>query len=233
MLTNDFDADGDLDLIAAIGDRVVWYERLDGQVAFGEEQTLWTAAPRSGSFQLFDLDDDGDLDVLQTRNNRNAEPHNFDDLYWIENLDGRGEFAPERRIVRNKHLSDITPADVDGDGDFDLVALTDLAGGLVWYEHLDGQVNFGQRNMIAPHAYGRSYKLADVDNDGRLDVVDGFREISWFENRPLGDVNDDGLFNSSDLVVVMQREKYEDPIPVWTQFLAKASKLGIDVSACV
>ena len=210
----DLDADGDLDLVGQSGDDIIWYEHLDGQVAFGEKQILWTG--QSGKhYQPFDLDNDGDLDLLQTRNTGNFGQLRADVLYWIENLDGQGTFAPERRIAKESRLTGVRPADMDGDGDFDLIAWAD---GLVWYEHLDGQGSFSARNTIA-NGRGSFYNLADIDNDDRLDIVEGDREVSWLQNRLAGDVNNDGLFDSSDLVAVMQRGKYEDDVPGNATFL--------------
>ena len=37
-------------------------------------------------------------------------------------------------------------------------------------------------------------------------------KIAWYEQRVIGDSNDDGIFDSSDLVAVFQAGKYEDGI---------------------
>ena len=54
--------------------------------------------------------------------------------------------------------------------------------------------------------------VVDLDGDGDLDVLGEFADdvITWHENRLLGDVNNDGIFNSSDLVRVFQAGEYED-----------------------
>ncbi|MBC7607756.1 MAG: VCBS repeat-containing protein [Burkholderiales bacterium] len=62
-------------------------------------------------------------------------------------------------------------ADIDGDGDFDIVA---NGHGLNCYENVDGLGNFGRKKVIAG-AYnspvGTSLSIADFDNDGDADVV--------------------------------------------------------------
>ena len=53
--------------------------------------------------------------------------------------------------------------------------------------------------------------IRDVDSDGDLDVIG--HDLTWYENRPVGDANGDGKFDSSDLVQVFQSAEYEDDVP--------------------
>ena len=55
--------------------------------------------------------------------------------------------------------------------------------------------------------------LQDVDGDGDEDVIatlDG--DVVVLRNRIVGDSNDDGVFDSTDLTSVLQAGKYEDGI---------------------
>jgi hypothetical protein len=57
--------------------------------------------------------------------------------------------------------------------------------------------------------------LSDVDQDGDPDLVvvsGSLAGLTWHENRRIGDVNNDGLFNSSDLVLLFQLGQYEDGV---------------------
>jgi hypothetical protein len=54
-----------------------------------------------------------------------------------------------------------------------------------------------------------------LDGDGDLDIITTSQynhAINWHENRLIGDVNDDGRFDSSDIVRVFQMGQYEDGV---------------------
>ena len=44
-------------------------------------------------------------------------------------------------------------------------------------------------------------------------LIQRFQTEQWYENRVIGDSNDDGRFDSSDLVKVFQTAHYEDGVP--------------------
>ncbi len=207
----DWDGDGDLDLVVPLHSGKYWFENLDGAGTFGPQQPIVTHRYYIGDA---DLDGDGDQDALLSfypANDRLAST-----LAWCENLDGNGKLSPIQRIETKHHPSgiwEVSTADIDGDGDLDLFS---SSIGPVWFENLDGRGGFVMRRMALTRDFYESYEpidpftLADLDSDGDLDAVGS---VSWFENRPLGDVNGDGLFDSSDLTSVMQRGKYEDDVP--------------------
>ena len=65
----------------------------------------------------------------------------------------------------------IKAADIDGDGDLDIVA---YGRELNWYENVDGMGNFGQEKNIAalPNGgTGVTLHTADFDNDGDVDIL--------------------------------------------------------------
>ena len=75
-------------------------------------------------------------------------------------------------------------ADVDGDGDLDILSASKYDDRIAWREN-DGQGNFIP-HTISLHAHGaRSVYAIDVDGDGDMDVLSASREdddISWYEN---------------------------------------------------
>ena len=82
--------------------------------------------------------------------------------------------------------SQVVAADVDGDGDLDLLSASFTDDKIAWYENqLDIDGTF-QVHTIATDADGaRSVSTADVDGDGDLDVLSAsfFDDtIAWYEN---------------------------------------------------
>jgi hypothetical protein len=181
----DIDGDGDIDLLSyeGIDDWVVWRENLDGQGNFGPAQNivfLDGADPK-----LSDIDGDGDLDILALRSTAFI---NADRILWYENTDGLGNFGPEQIVTDDIDLPNaFYPADLDGDGDLDVLASS--SGGLdevKWYENTDGQGAFGPEQLITNTLNSvRSLSAADVDGDGDLDAVFASLiedKVGWIEN---------------------------------------------------
>lgn len=220
----DLDHDGDLDILSAsAGDDVIaWYENLDGMGEFGDRKLISTPDPErfhANFVSAADLDGDGDLDVLS-----NAYGRNGSTVSWHENLDGQGSFGERQPIMTGlfRHLrpriDSVYAADLDQDGDLDVVSADEFNHVTYWTENLDGAGTFAAQRLIAPFSEltGGSFQIVDIDDDGDLDILaasDHEGIIAWHENRLIGDSNDDGVFNTSDLVLIFQAGEYLDAIP--------------------
>lgn len=181
----DADGDGDLDLFAATNedDRYIWYEnRLDEESSdFVIGQVIHDGEGKGANKLIpVDMDDDGDLDALAA----SSTPSDETPISWYEN-DGAGNFSVQH-IVADSTQSQwyARPADLDGDGDVDVVT-SSFVGPLVWYENLDDG-SFSAARVISDAAKS-SYGLdvGDIDGDGDMDVVSGSyadNEIAWYEN---------------------------------------------------
>jgi gliding motility-associated-like protein len=166
----DVDGDGDLDLIScSIGDnKINWYENT-GTPTLTAHSVGTTSVP--SSICPTDLDDDGDIDVVSTSDTGN--------LVWFEN-NGSELFTPRTIPTTNGFF--VYVADIDGDGDKDIVS----AGFVKVTLHVnDGSENFAAVS-ITTNMQGRSEILAvDMDRDGDLDIVVGSdedRKVVWYEN---------------------------------------------------
>ena len=181
----DADGDGDLDLFASTNDddRYVWYENRLNEPS--HDFTLGNVIHDGNGLGAnkiiaIDMDSDGDIDVL-TGSSTPAEPQ---PISWYEN-DGQGNYVTQHLVASDTVSSwYVRPADLDNDGDIDVVASSFVAP-IVWYEQQnDG--TFSQAKVIstAPEAsYGLD--VADLDGDGDTDVVSGSyadNEIAWYEN---------------------------------------------------
>ena len=178
----DLDGDGDRDVLSASFDdgKLAWYANADGLGNFGPEQVLTLSADGLLSVVAADLDGDGDQDVL-------AASAYDDEIEWYENTDGLGAFGPQQLVSTAADGPEtVFAADLDGDGDQDVLSASGLDDTIAWYENTDGQGTFGPLQVITTATDGaRSVFAADLDGDGDRDVIsaadiDG--EIAWFEN---------------------------------------------------
>lgn len=76
-------------------------------------------------------------------------------------------------------VNDVQAADLDNDGDLDVVSASKHDGKIAWYENLDGVGSFGTQHVVTSGNARSSVDTADVDGDGDLDLLsDG----DWFVN---------------------------------------------------
>lgn len=133
IFTIDIDGDGDIDVIAATGgaDKVAWYENLDGLGNFGSENIIINNLLGAHSIYSTDLDNDGDNDILATGGGA------FDgEVVWFENLDGQGSFGAKNIISTEVQFSrSVIAADIDNDGDMDVIASSQNDDKIAWYEN--------------------------------------------------------------------------------------------------
>jgi hypothetical protein len=173
----DLDGDGDNDVLSA-SIPFAWYEN-DGNGSFLTHIILTADITDIAAIAVEDIDQDGDLDVL-------SGAFNEDIIQWYENIDGQGNFDSPQTIDSNAfNVNDIETADMDGDGDMDIVYSTWGGNGVNWIENLDGFGNFGPTILLVSPSSQESINASDVDGDGDLDILaaSSFTSgITWYEN---------------------------------------------------
>ncbi len=181
----DLDGDGDMDVLGAFAnaDKIVWHENTDGLGTFGSQRIIDVGADGASSVFTADLDGDGDIDVLAVL----SKSFGDDKIAWYENMDGGGTFGPQRIITTELNaLPSVFAADLDGDGDMDVLSSSLFDSKIAWYENTDGLGTFGPQQTITTNAAGaRSVFSADLDGDGDADVLSasfGDNKIAWYEN---------------------------------------------------
>lgn len=151
-----------------------------------------------------DIDGDGDNDIVATSTHENK-------VVWFENLDGHGNFSGPKVIVSNMDYPlDITVADIDGDGDLDIVAVSSFDHKIVWFENLDGLGNFGPQHLIASLHGVQTVQAKDMDGDGDIDIIaGGDNKVVWLENLDgLGDFGPEKIV--ADLLGTTESIEVED-----------------------
>lgn len=150
------------------------------QIEFTETTVMDHSLYLGSSLGVFsaDLDGDGDKDVL-------ASSYFDDKLVWFENLDGvAGDFAQHTITTSIETPWGVHAADIDADGDMDILSTALFGNHIIWYENTDGNGDFVLKQYISAYRVN-TVSTADMDGDGDLDVIwsssqDG--KIKWSRN---------------------------------------------------
>lgn len=181
VLALDMDSDGDLDLFCVTNyqgtkdppeERNEIY-RNDGNMEFTpiDSGALFTAPCGQGATDT-DYDGDGDVDIIAA--NRTG------DVNILRN-DGAGGFTliPPMSIgIRHPAHDGISTADVDNDGDLDMLLAGDDEGHLYLN---DGRGAFAHKQSFA-NTDGYMGGFADLDNDGDVDLVFAGDDLAYLND---------------------------------------------------
>ena len=196
----DLDGDGDLDLVCCNNDvaaclpELVWFEN-DGAGNFGAPTTIhqWPSTAAGGvGCDVGDFDGDGDVDAILAFGSSSSGPA----LGWLAN-DGAGNFDTDsggiccnQGRVLNYSSGVYGPgnaqaADLDGDGDQDVISSSLLDNKIAWYRNLGGG-SFGPQQVISTSVSSAfAVYAADLDGDGDQDVLSASYlddKVAWYPN---------------------------------------------------
>jgi gliding motility-associated-like protein len=183
----DMDGDGDMDILSASNadNTIAWYENN------GDANPTWTATDiatdAAGANSVFaaDMDGDGDMDIVSSSANDNT-------IAWYEN-DGNANptWAAADIATSANSARSVFVADMDGDGDMDILSASYNDNTIAWYEN-NGAANptWAAADIATSAAGALSVYAADMDGDGDMDIVSaGFSDntIAWYENNGAAD----------------------------------------------
>ncbi|MBK6524069.1 MAG: VCBS repeat-containing protein [Crocinitomicaceae bacterium] len=184
----DLNNDGLKDILASseqADDKIFWCRNL-GAGTFATMQIITTAVDQCDGIYPFDMDGDGDLDVVSASSADNK-------IAWYANS-GTGFFGPQQIISTQYTLpSLVCAADFDGDGFGDVAAVYEVYSPSskcdVAYFMNSGIGTFTPPILLSgANREPTSVFCADLNNDGKEDILASFDAsgtIGWFEN--LGD----------------------------------------------
>ena len=190
ILSIDMDNDGDLDLLAIITDTftgwISWFENLDGQGTFGDENLFIQNDNIFSKILLRDIDNDGLMDILATDNVLWGGS-----IFWYKNL-GNATFATAQIIYQfayvqsgGTNITEFQYEDINMDSKLDMIitAVDENSVTTYWLENLDDQGNFSDIQFIMNS--DDNYLFYDFDNDTDNDMLlwnPNTDQISWKEN---------------------------------------------------
>ena len=194
----DVDGDGDTDVLGAASDDadITWWENTTGDGSTWTEHTIEGDFAGAYSVYATDVDDDGDIDVLGAA----SVDH---DITWWENTAGDGSTWTEHTIDGEfSGASSVYAADVDGDGDTDVLGAAFRDDEITWWENQGGQFAL-PTDDVAPSRVvdGASEAVLELDATHRGRSGDSAAELATVEllltdalATPLTDMQADDLF---------------------------------------
>ncbi len=175
----DMDGDGNIDVLSASldDDKIAWYENSGGSPPTFIEHPISTNTDQAWAVFAIDLNGDELVDVLATSLNKIA---------WYQN---NGDFPltfTERVISTNKGLGlpPIFAADIDNDGDLDILTSLVESNNVVFYRNEGGTLPDFTEVIISDIGASALYP-ADMDQDGDLDILTASfvnDRFAWLEN---------------------------------------------------
>jgi hypothetical protein len=178
----DMDGDGDLDIVTAsyLDDTIAWYENDGAANPSWSAANIATSANGARDVHVADMDGDGDLDIV-------SASHDDDTIAWYENDSaGNPSWSAANIATSANGATDVKVADMDGDGDLDIVSASRNDNTIAWYEN-DGAANpsWTAADIATSAATAVEIYIADMDGDGDLDIVSASQAddtIAWYEN---------------------------------------------------
>ncbi len=185
----DLNGDGGLDIVAARHSVLYVYDQ-DGAPLW---QTAWahsaSDSPEHGSVRMWpsaavgDLDGDGDVEIV-------VSAHPDDSGYNVAIYDHAGELLPGwPQAYGDAEVRSVAAADVDGDGQHEILITKQATGPATSVFELDGSLAAGwpqvgecaapEGNCIDYGGFNQNIGAGDLDGDGVLDVVSTYDAIGF------------------------------------------------------
>jgi hypothetical protein len=186
----DLDDDEDLDIVLVLigAGAIVWWENSnDGQS--WERHVVDYTMNRPNYVDTADFNEDGEIDIA------GAVVSGDEFLVWLNNGGGSSWTRYELQYTMSGlgAPTSVHAANMDSDGDIDLVGCTHWDGDVIWWENNGGPPStWPETKITQDFPWAESVSAADMDGDGDTDAVassgyDSYRqgdgeELVWWEN---------------------------------------------------
>ncbi|MCH9654471.1 MAG: VCBS repeat-containing protein [Planctomycetes bacterium] len=201
MRVADFDRDGDPDLLGTIRgiDEVVWYENKKGNAGITwSKHSIDDQSECPAHGNPVDMDGDGDMDVVMalgfpyrpgSKDKTDSQRPEDNQIVWYENDNPRKKHW-KKHIVKQKFddAFEAIAADLDADGDIDIVATSwRNPGRVAWFENTgDPREKWKHHPLKNNWRSANQVIIADMNGDGKPDIVAcaerGSVEVRWWKN---------------------------------------------------
>ena len=166
----DLDNDGNLDIVYGSKDRIAWYENSGvAALTFSAEQLILNVT-NARSIYTVDVNGDNFVDIWSANDGQ---------VILFANNSG-STFTPWDAPYT---FTSVSAADLDNDGDIDLLGSSAVDDQVIWYENLGS--SYFEGHVAGTGTDPMSLYPADMDNDGDIDILaalSGSDEIVWWEN---------------------------------------------------
>ena len=178
----DLDNDADYDVLTANYNtgRISWW-RNDGNPVNWSEVIIDNNFAGAHEVRVGDIDGDGDLDIL-------GVAFALNDVKWWRN-DGGEPISWTELMINGSFAgaSSVSCADLDADGDMDVLAAAHIAGDFAWWSNEGGDPVTWSKYTIE-YSFAEAWPIIayDIDQDEDLDVLAGGRavnRVAWYENQ--------------------------------------------------
>ncbi len=114
----------------------------------------------------------------------------------INVFSAKAQFGPQNELTGAAvNVASVYAADMDGDGDNDVLSASPDDNKVAWYENLGGGIFAGQKIISKSTYLPKSVYAIDIDGDGDKDVLAGSQNaVSWYENKG------GGLFGNQNVI---------------------------------
>lgn len=177
----DMDNDGDIDVAAGSDsfNRIIYYINTgDGSFEEVEYQITGSISGFLSNIYTVDIDGDGDTDLF-------SSAYGNADFGFYEN-DGAGEFGDMNVILDNTGSDDMIAADLNFDGQLDLISASQYDDKLAFYLNggSEGAASFPNESIIFSEKNYHVVAVADIDGDNVPDVISGAgNQVAFYPNQ--------------------------------------------------